>query len=664
MVLTLPRLCELLEEAGAPEDRNMSAVWEAHGAEIVACAQQSSSRAKRIDIKRFDLCIHILNAFSKLWCTSLRCEMWEDVPCRGVLLHASLLTSDEAQEIREVALETLANFALVWYKDRPNGGIFLELKIAMWEHPACRRAIRDACIEGGLSGAFRALQNVLGVPLKQVRVVATIKAVWADKELRQAIIDASVSDHGDAGSRAYATTCLELIGSTMPNDVWAECSHSIIAGLRSPENHHTDDAIVCVHAICKSASTDLKSTLWDDGQLRQSLVDFLHVDVSERDFLVKHALQVLENLSSVTRIRAEMPLNRTLLDGVVKCCREPTETDVRNAAIKVLIEIAAFSSNKVVVWIAIFDVRQSLVNQASSTLHEALELFASLAQDPVVAANMVAETPALLDLARTHRRAVTNARALWNALPKQRERSIPTPNLSDLPSDSISRTLGQESRVASMREWIATAETVVTANQSKADELVTDATTKHRTGVLTALDAHHERVTSSMQELKKELNVVTSRKLSQMAGASHFLGKIRSQKLKLAEAKESLEEAELVMNLLEESKASGKRKATHASETNTRSKRGRMDAHTPPASASRRAPRTRPEDHFCPITLEVMRNPVVASDGVSYERTAITEWLATNGTSPLHGHALSNKTVFPNQALKRLIEGWVEDVDN
>ena len=33
-----------------------------------------------------------------------------------------------------------------------------------------------------------------------------------------------------------------------------------------------------------------------------------------------------------------------------------------------------------------------------------------------------------------------------------------------------------------------------------------------------------------------------------------------------------------------------------------------------------------PPDFICPITQEIMRDPVIALDGHSYERTAITQW--------------------------------------
>ena len=36
-----------------------------------------------------------------------------------------------------------------------------------------------------------------------------------------------------------------------------------------------------------------------------------------------------------------------------------------------------------------------------------------------------------------------------------------------------------------------------------------------------------------------------------------------------------------------------------------------------------------PADFFCPISLELMRDPVMAYDGHSYERAAIERWFAT-----------------------------------
>ena len=37
---------------------------------------------------------------------------------------------------------------------------------------------------------------------------------------------------------------------------------------------------------------------------------------------------------------------------------------------------------------------------------------------------------------------------------------------------------------------------------------------------------------------------------------------------------------------------------------------------------------------MCPITQDLMNDPVIAADSHTYERTAIERWLQTNITSP------------------------------
>ena len=41
-----------------------------------------------------------------------------------------------------------------------------------------------------------------------------------------------------------------------------------------------------------------------------------------------------------------------------------------------------------------------------------------------------------------------------------------------------------------------------------------------------------------------------------------------------------------------------------------------------------------PQSYFCPITQQIMRDPVLLGDGHSYERLAINQWLQTHNTSP------------------------------
>ena len=67
-----------------------------------------------------------------------------------------------------------------------------------------------------------------------------------------------------------------------------------------------------------------------------------------------------------------------------------------------------------------------------------------------------------------------------------------------------------------------------------------------------------------------------------------------------------------------------------------------------------------PDDYVCPITAEIMTDPVSTADGFSYERTAITEWLRTKDTSPFTGATLESKLLFPNYSLRNVIRSSVE----
>jgi len=63
-----------------------------------------------------------------------------------------------------------------------------------------------------------------------------------------------------------------------------------------------------------------------------------------------------------------------------------------------------------------------------------------------------------------------------------------------------------------------------------------------------------------------------------------------------------------------------------------------------------------PEEFICPITQVTMVDPVLASDGRTYERSAITEWLRTHSTSPITRETMHQQSLTPNYALKSMIE--------
>ncbi len=62
-----------------------------------------------------------------------------------------------------------------------------------------------------------------------------------------------------------------------------------------------------------------------------------------------------------------------------------------------------------------------------------------------------------------------------------------------------------------------------------------------------------------------------------------------------------------------------------------------------------------PPCFLCPITSEVMVDPVSDPDGNTYERRAITEWLTRNPTSPITRAPLRTDQLVPNRALREAI---------
>ena len=81
-------------------------------------------------------------------------------------------------------------------------------------------------------------------------------------------------------------------------------------------------------------------------------------------------------------------------------------------------------------------------------------------------------------------------------------------------------------------------------------------------------------------------------------------------------------------------------------------------ASSPAAEAPPEGEEEPPDDFICPITTEVMSDPVMAADGHAYERSAIERWLATKSTSPLTGGALEHPYLTPNHILRRQIRDW------
>eukprot|EP00466_Bigelowiella_natans_P003084 jgi/Bigna1/70791/fgenesh1_pg.13_\ len=94
------------------------------------------------------------------------------------------------------------------------------------------------------------------------------------------------------------------------------------------------------------------------------------------------------------------------------------------------------------------------------------------------------------------------------------------------------------------------------------------------------------------------------------------------------------------------------------------------------------SPKEAPSQFLCPITLVMMEDPVLCKDGSTYERSGtahiastqwfikgkknnaalrtIEAWIAKHGTSPISRERLRKDQLFPNRALKEMIERFRE----
>lgn len=62
-----------------------------------------------------------------------------------------------------------------------------------------------------------------------------------------------------------------------------------------------------------------------------------------------------------------------------------------------------------------------------------------------------------------------------------------------------------------------------------------------------------------------------------------------------------------------------------------------------------------PRSIYCPITNMPMVDPVIAADGNSYEREAITKWFKKSNASPCTGKKINNSILIPNHNLRNTI---------
>ncbi len=72
-------------------------------------------------------------------------------------------------------------------------------------------------------------------------------------------------------------------------------------------------------------------------------------------------------------------------------------------------------------------------------------------------------------------------------------------------------------------------------------------------------------------------------------------------------------------------------------------------------STNQKRKRAIPHEYLCPITQDVMRDPHVAEDGITYDLWAIKKWMNTKNTSPMTNMPMG-PNLIPNRSLKNLIK--------
>lgn len=69
-----------------------------------------------------------------------------------------------------------------------------------------------------------------------------------------------------------------------------------------------------------------------------------------------------------------------------------------------------------------------------------------------------------------------------------------------------------------------------------------------------------------------------------------------------------------------------------------------------------------PNEFLCPISQAIMKNPIILSDGNTYDSASITAFLksGTPFISPLTREKLRNDVIIPNIVVRKLVEEWID----
>jgi hypothetical protein len=70
-----------------------------------------------------------------------------------------------------------------------------------------------------------------------------------------------------------------------------------------------------------------------------------------------------------------------------------------------------------------------------------------------------------------------------------------------------------------------------------------------------------------------------------------------------------------------------------------------------------------PVNFVCPISKSIFYNPVTLSDGHTYEKMHILEWIKYNNKSPMTNKNLINKNTSPNILIRSMVREWIDNIE-
>jgi hypothetical protein len=211
-----------------------------------------------------------------------------------------------------------------------------------------------------------------------------------------------------------------------------------------------------------------------------------------------------------------------------------------------------------------------------------------------------------------------------------------------LPPVPSTDSMLQAEKAATLREWLAAAETIRLDAQLRLEDAQKKIEVRRDREVAEArkwFDRSVRQLEQRLQERVTATNAACDRQLERCG-----VSKLEEVEQAITRIRRQAEEAEQLTALLEGG-ASPTVSSPHA-----------PSSHRPP-SAGAASPRERPDEHFCPITTEVMRDPVMIGCGDTFERSAIEEWFKGHDTCPFCREQ-SNKVLMPNKVVKKMIQDW------